>query len=195
VVRFLVGAAIAVVAAATPARADVTVYLDRHGDDAVSEFGGGTHPWRAMVACVRQHFAPFAVEVVDRRPPRGHYITAVIGGRPGQLGMARGVDGDAPYRGKVMRDATVHVFSRAIGEHHIRELCDTTAHEIGHALGLDHVVACHDLMSSSDRCAAREFLDVEARCGEHHARDCDDGAPTQSSYRRLGALVGWRHED
>jgi hypothetical protein len=174
-------------AAATP----VTVVLERGGhreqtDDGVVQiprFGGPDRVWTAVLACVRDKFGPFAVEVVDRRPPSGDVITAVIGGSADQLGF------DPEY------DAVVHVFSRTIGERDTQQLCETTAHEIGHALGLDHSMQCGDLMSyPRDECGERPvlaFTNVDAACGEYRERDCAWGA-TQNSYQRLAALVGLR---
>src|SRR5213076_3437101 len=77
-------------AAATP----VTVFLERGGhreqtDDGdvvqIPRFGGSTRVWNAMVGCVRDKFAAFNVDVVEQ-PPRGTFITAVIGGSAEQLG-------------------------------------------------------------------------------------------------------------
>jgi hypothetical protein len=186
-------------ASAATAHANVTVFLERDGDvtdDGVEipAFGGGDRAWNGIVACVREQYAPFAVHIVDERPRHGEYITAMIGGRPSLLGYHdRTTDGVGPYTGDVIRDATVNVFSQAgTGERDVVNLCAATAHEVGHALGLDHVRACGDIMSYSDRCRDRTFSDVDARCGERHARRCGDGERTQNSYRRLGELVGFR---
>src|SRR5215467_9619071 len=80
------------VAAVAPARAAVTVYLDRDGfvtDDGVEipRFGGGDRVWNAMTACVKKQYAPFAVDIVTQRPASGTYITAVVGGLASQLGL------------------------------------------------------------------------------------------------------------
>src|SRR5438067_7107362 len=89
--------------AAAAHAAPVTIFLDRHGqttDDGVEipPFGGGDRVWHAVVACVREQYAPFAVDIVDTQPRAGHYITAVIGGRASQLGLDdRSTNGVGPF--------------------------------------------------------------------------------------------------
>ena len=190
-------------AAATP----VTVFLERGGhreqtDDGdvvqIPRFGGTTRVWNAVVGCVRDKFSAFAVDVVDQRPQDGDFITAVVGGSADQLGYDPDkVAGVGPEDGHVIPDAIVHVFSRTIGERDTQQLCETTAHEIGHALGLDHSMQCGDLMSyPRDECGERPtltFTDVDAACGEYSERQCEWG-DTQNSYQRLAALVGLHGE-
>lgn len=196
-----VGAVLLVLAAsAAQASADVTVYLERNGavtEDGVEmpPFGGGDRTWRAVVACVRQQYAPFAVDIVDAKPQAGSYITAVVGGRASLLGLEDDTtNGVGPYDGNVIRDAVVYVFSQVgPGERDVENLCAVTAHEVGHVLGLDHEVYCGDVMSYYvDQCGARTFIDVDAPCGEADERSCGSGEDSQNSYRRLAQLVGLR---
>ena len=178
----------------------VTIFLERGGrvvseDVTIPRFGGGDRAWRGIVGCVREHYAPFQVEVVDQKPARGEFITAVVGGRASQLGLDdRWTNGVGPHTGRVIPKAIVFVFSKVgTGERDIDNLCAVTAHEVAHAIGLDHSFKCGDVMSYwLDRCGRRQFLDADAPCGEEEARKCAGGARTQNSYRRLGALVGFR---
>jgi hypothetical protein len=64
--------------------------------------------------------------------------------------------------------------------------------EIAHTYGLDHEHTCKDPMGYLGGCGARWFQDQELRCGEHEARDCADGKPTQNSVARLRAVLGRR---
>jgi hypothetical protein len=196
-----VGAVLAVVIAATaPARADVTVFLERNGfvteeGIEIPRFGGGDRTWQAVVSCVRAQYAPFKVDIVEHKPARGSFITAVVGGNASLLGLDdETTNGVGPFDGNVEPDAVVHIFSRVgTGEHDVENLCAVTTHEVGHALGLDHEIYCGDVMSYYlDRCGARTFIAAEAPCGETERRRCASGAATQSSYRRLGELVGFR---
>jgi hypothetical protein len=194
---------VAIVGTAARASADVTVFLDRDGqitDDGVTipRFGGGDRVWNAVVACVRTQYAPFAVDIVDEQPSSGSYITAVVGGRASLLGLDdRSTNGVGPYSGELIPDAVVHVFSQlGTGERDVENLCAVTAHEVGHALGLDHEVYCGDVMSYYlDQCGARTFIDVDAPCGEHGERTCGNGERSQNSYQRLAEMVGLRAGD
>ncbi len=188
-------------APASAAEQPIIVFLERsgkvvpRGDDtvAIPRFGGGDRAWTAMVACVKEQFSAFQVEIVDQRPRGGEFITAVVGGKASQLGLDDSTtNGIGPYDGSVLRTATVHVFSRVgTGERDVANLCAVTAHEVGHALGLDHEYKCGDVMSYfNDECGPQRFLDVDVPCGEESERACATGDATQNSYRRLAALVG-----
>jgi len=190
---------------ATAAPRPVTVFMERGGESVMSDgervtiprFGGGDRVWAATVACVKQQFAAFQIEIVDQRPAGHDFITAVIGGRASLLGLDdEQTNGVGPYDGSVLRGATVHVFSQVgTGERDVANLCSVTAHEVGHALGLEHEYRCGDVMSYfHDECGPERFLDVDAPCGEDAARACGTGDATQNSYRRLAMLVGLKAE-
>ncbi|MEO8700608.1 MAG: matrixin family metalloprotease [Kofleriaceae bacterium] len=209
--RVWVGAVLAglvtAVTSASAAPKPVTVFLERSGqvvehdgeEIAMPKFGGGDRAWTGIVTCVKQQFSPFQIDVVDQRPARGEFITAVVGGRASQLGLDDGsTNGVGPYSpDHVIRNAVVHVFSKVgTGEKDVQNLCAVTVHEVSHSLGLDHTYKCGDVMSYFlDRCGARRFLDVDSPCGEDSRRACGDGSRTQNSYRRVAAAVGLRTPD
>jgi hypothetical protein len=159
-------------------------------------FGGTAARWSAIVKCIREKFAPFAVRVVERRPVEGEYIMAVLGGRVQDLGLQ--VEGGighshavglAPFNGEAIPNAVVFVFTRSLGDS-AQGTCEAAGMEIAHAYGLDHARNCRDLMTYMPRCGPRRFVDQDASCGEHAARSCEGGHPTQNSYRHLLRLLG-----
>ncbi len=206
---------VAVASGGAVARADMTIYLERHGatvtagrDDAargtsslvwsrglrgvrVPAFNGGERTWAQVVQCVRDGFAPFAVEIVDQRPADGDYVMIVVGGRPGMLGYGDGVSGVAPWDGNVIPRAIGFVFSDHL-EDRAQSVCNGVMHEAGHTMGLDHSYYCPDVMSYLYGCGEKSFTHVDVACGEYEERTCAQGGSAQNSYELLADNVGLR---
>ena len=158
----------------------------------VPAWQGSAAHWQQLVSCVRDRYAPFAIDIVERRPGTGDYIQAVIGGRSSVLGFSRSVGGVAPYTGEVVSRAVAFVFATTIGEsgNGVEQVCNTAVHEIGHTLGLDHVMHCPDPMTYLQGCGEKRFADVEVACGEGEVRECGNGEAAQNSWRHLMRVVG-----
>jgi hypothetical protein len=146
---------------------------------------------------VRAIFSPFAVRVVDERPP-AHlpYTLVLVGGLPQALGLDDGVGGYAcviDCDDAIGRE-TVLVFGEALREP--RELAQTIVHEVAHSWGLDHVLASDLIMSPTTSGAERTLgdgctplVDVEdAECLAQHARFCEPGM--QDTVAELYAVRG-----
>ena len=161
----------------------------------VPAFRGTPTQWNTMVSCLREHFAPYRVELVEQRPVQPGYLMAMMGGELGPLGAALQADrgntiaGLAPFNGQAIESAVVLVFTRTLREN-AKRMCETAAMEIAHAYGLDHAMHCGDLMSYLPACGTRRFQDREVPCGQREERECGNGQPTQSSHRRLLDVLG-----
>jgi hypothetical protein len=217
---FLAAAVFAISGAAQPhdaarngAPRRVTIYLHRDGgrieagsDDArarvsssveraglphvdVPPFDGDDAAWTELVRCVEGVYVDFDVEIVDTEPSRGQFILAAIGGTPDLFGFEASVGGVAPYDGRLDSKSVVFAFQRPGDD--LQSICVTAAHEIGHALGLDHTLDCDDVMSYLD-CGEKGFKDAPMACGEWQDRPCTPGDITQNSWARLASTVGPR---
>lgn len=162
-------------------------------------FRGTAQRWDEIVQCTRQQFAAYDVDVVDQRPVEGDYVMVMVGGQPGELASGTGfrstrqsrVTGLAPLGHEPIQDAVVYVFAREMRER-ARDVCETIAHEAGHAFGLDHVLDCHDPMTHLQRCGQRSFQAEASQCGEQDPRACVDGELEQSSHEALLEVLGPR---
>lgn len=154
---------------------------------------GNTATWAKLVACVRQQFAPFDVEITDERPLHDDFVLVAVGGKPSDIGVKdRRVGGLAPFNGEIIPTPIVFVFSAAL-RHDVRAICETIAMEVAHAYGLDHGYECKDVMTYLTGCGAKKFVNKDVRCGEKKPRNCEGGAPTQNSHRHLVNVLGNRN--
>lgn len=129
----------------------------------IPPFRGSDAQWDRFVRCVQDRFDGYGVDVVDEVPTEGRYSLAFIGGTPDLLGYADTVGGIAPHADRVLEGSVLFVFQpRGVPQ---RALCETTAHEVGHTLGLDHSRDCADIMSY-ESCDPKEFRREPAPCGE-----------------------------
>ena len=98
--------------------------------------------------------------------------------------------GLAPFNSAPIPSAVAMVFTDALRSR-VRESCEVAGQEIAHAYGLDHAFNCRDVMTYlKRRSKPRGFVDKDVACGEHKARKCADGKPTQNSFARLAGVVG-----
>jgi matrixin len=157
----------------------------------VPAFAGDDAEWDELVACVQDEYADFAVEVVEEPPKHGDYILAMVGGSPDMFGFDETVHGIAPWSGRLISNAVIFVFGTP--DISGRKLCEVTAHEIGHSLGLDHSRDCSDTMSY-ESCGAKHFRSEPAPCGEWEDRSCGSGRAMQASANELARRIGRRDQ-
>jgi hypothetical protein len=196
---------------AAAAAAPIVVYLNRSGgtfypgaNDSASNrssivsrpaalpaYGRGDARWTALVDCVREQFARFNVLVTDVEPSAGNYVEAVVAGHPSQLGLSSGIGGIAPidtYGCRPIERAIAYVFEQNLGTD--RNVCEVTAHEVGHTLSLEHEYACEDPMTYLYGCGDKSFQDVSAWCGTYSAVRCSCRGGSQNTVQALLELVG-----
>jgi hypothetical protein len=198
-------------------RPSKVIYLERHaielkpGDDYAASgmssvvanaggkpvktrgFAGGDAKWKSITSCVTKMFASFDVTVTDKRPADDTFMMVVVGGKPADIGAndSHHVSGLAPFNGHVIPRAVVFAFAATM-QNEPRAVCETIAMEVAHAYGLDHAYLCKDVMTYLRGCGAKSFVDVDAPCGESKKRNCEGGAKTQNSHRRLVEVLGAR---
>ena len=189
-----------------------TSSIPNPGTYTVGEFQTGTglsgtladSEWQAVVACMKEVYSPFAVQVSDTIPAGGvSYTEAVIAGQPGDIGLGAGILGIAPLAGDCSPQDNVISFSFA--NHHIPgatrvdDICWTAAQETAHAFGLDHEItfadgssACNDPMTYNqlNPCGGRRyFRNKPASCGEDVVRPCRCGG-SQNSHIKITNVFG-----
>lgn len=159
----------------------------------LAPFGLGDAAWDQVVACVRETYAAFDVEVTTDPPADGtHHIEVMIAGSPGQLGLDANILGIAPLTVDCSPQIDVIAFAFAnIHGGDVIDICATAAHEAGHTFGLDHEFECKDPMTYLVNCGQKQFINLEAECGEFDApRECRCTGQTQDSYKKLIGELG-----
>jgi len=167
------------------ARADTSSLLA--GAATIAEFRHGDAAWDAVVACVRETYAPFAIEVTDVDPGDAPHFEAKVAGDPSDIG-ATGIGGLAPFACGVIDNAITYSFANLYGS--VEDLCATVAQESAHAFGLEHEMQCDDPMTYLDACGPKRFQDLDAHCGGFGEGECECGGATQNSYQRLLTALG-----
>jgi len=210
VFAFLAGAS---VLAAGAAQATTTIFLDRCAetctfmpgfDDSrtdtsslvtamrvLSAFPYGDGSWDAVVACVRDAFAPFDAQVTDVDPSSAPHLEIAVAGTSLQLGLSSGLlnvspttcDGD-----RVVDDGIGFAFATTLGDAPL-DICWNAAQAAGALLGLDHEVLAGDVMTYLPGSLPKSFVDQDASCGEFAPRDCQCGGTTQNSHQQLVTTV------
>jgi len=153
----------------------------------LSAYAFGDASFDAVVACVHDTFAPFAIAVTDVDPGASAHFEIAVAGAPQQLGLPAGVTNVSPtscQNDGVIANGLGFAFAGAIGDAPL-EICWNAAQAAGALLGLDHEVLAGDVMTYLGGSLPKAFLDETAPCGETQARDCRCGGTTQNSHQRL----------
>lgn len=101
----------------------------------------GDAQWNQLVACVRDVYAPFDIEIVDQDPGTATHDEVIVAGRPSEVQLT-GAAGIAPG------------------------MCWAVVQESAHVLGLDHELDATDPMTYLGPVKKTGFKDAEVSCGE-----------------------------
>jgi hypothetical protein len=153
--------------------------------------------WSDTVACVRDMFARFEVQVVEADPGDVPHMEAVFGGSsrlfemPNWLSVA-GLASDC----SVIENSMVFVFTETIPQNQLNAqfACEVVSQALGHAYGLDREVLATDTMSIVPTTGPRAFQDQTSACGDSQPRPCGTNGsgcrPDQNSFALLIDRIG-----
>ncbi len=147
--------------------------------------------WQQVVACVRDTYAPFGVQIVDERPAPGiNYHMGIVAGRPGDVQMQNGVGGVSEFSCGYIPNAISFSFANIYGGN-VDDICWTVAQETAHSWGLDHKFDNRDPMTYLQSGPSRKtFQNQTGQCGEFSARACDCGGSTMNSFTQILQMFG-----
>lgn len=150
-----------------------------------------SHPevWDDVVACVKEMYAPYDVEVTDVDPgdTEPHH-EAIVAGSPSDIGAGDGVGGLGLGGCNLVDNAISFTFD-VWGPNPLL-ICSVIAQESAHTYGLDHELDCSDPMTYLQACGRQFFRDKNVPCGEFDERNCSCGATVQNSHKWLLSQLG-----
>ncbi len=159
-----------------------------NGTSTLAEFPYGDDVWDEVVACVRNQYSRFDLNVTDVDPGDLLHFESVVAGRAEDIG-AGGAGGIAPFSCGVWENSINFTFAETLGGN-AQVLCEVIAQESGHVMGLEHAYLCEDPMTYLNDCGPKEFRDIDAECGEFSVSPCECGNATQNSVQHLLSVFG-----
>lgn len=159
--------------------------------------------WNALVACVREVYSYYDVQVTDLKPSAGlSFHMNLVSGTPGLIGLPGGTLGISPFacsaQDNIISFSFADAHNASTADAYVKDLCWTATHEAGHAFSLEHAwtfadgrSACNDPMSyPTGNCEPqRYFRNEPVICGGFSPEPCVCG-PTQTSHLKLTSVFG-----
>lgn len=159
--------------------------LPPYGDDAAT--------WDAMLACVRENYAPFNITVVTTDPGTAPHYEVMVAGDSTDLGLPAGIGGVAPFACGVVPNGLAFAFAKFAPADALAQ-CWTASQESAHVFGLEHSMLATDAMTYALTPARKRFVDETACIGTQGccqpAAECLCGPTTINTYQRLAAVLG-----
>jgi hypothetical protein len=172
------------------ARANTSSIVD--GTSTLSEFTGGDEVYDEVIACLRDVYSPYDIEIVTEDPGGDTFHhEAILAGLPEELGLNQNIGGVAPASCEPLNNVISFSFANSEGTD-AETMCWTVAQESAHAFGLpNHVYDCLDPMTYlPGPCGRKYFRNRGIECGEFQPIECVCGVSRQNSHVELLATFG-----
>jgi len=163
------------------------------GTKTLTAFTGSAETRAQILACVRNAYARFNIQVVDRDPGNVPHWETLAAGLPGQVGFPNGVAGVSPFSCGVIPNAITFNFLN-LNPNDVFDNCWTIAQESAHAFGLSHEFDGRDYMTYNPTPQQKSFVDQSLCIGTQGccqpAQECQCGEQMQNSYQKILAIFG-----
>ncbi len=161
----------------------------------LSEYAGTDEQWDETVACVKDLYAAYDVEVVEDDPGgEVFHHEAIVAGAPDEIGLDSNIGGIAPSSCSPLNNVISFSFANSNFSQNqdVLTMCWTIAQESAHAFGLpNHVFHCMDPMTYIDgNCGKKFFRNKSLPCGEFAQAPCNCSGATQNSHIELSGVFG-----
>lgn len=157
----------------------------------MSAYGHGQAHWDEVVACVRETFAPFDIQVVTDDPGTTAHFEVMVGGYATELNPGiTDAGGIAPFISCNAGRNNLLAFVFAGQTSDKNYLCAAIAHEAGHVYGLSHSLDARDPMTYMDLGSRKVWQNSDQVCGTSSPENCRCFADTQNSFRYLKQTFG-----
>ena len=159
----------------------------------LGEFNLGDEVFDAAIACIRDVYSPYDVQVVTEDPGDSMpHHEAIMAGDPEDVGRDPLTGGIAPATCDPLNNVISFSFANGLGEMLsgqalVETLCWTVAQESAHSFGLpNHVYDCHDPMTYLAGCGRKYFRNRAIQCGRFDGvEECTCNMEAQNSHARL----------
>lgn len=163
------------------------------GRHTLAPYSGSDAAWQAIVACVRENYAPFTIQVVTTDPGDVPHYEAFAAGLPADVGFPSGVAGVASFSCGIIPDAVSFSFLNLDPEN-VDDACWTISQESAHNFGLSHSMLSTDAMTYLPQPPRKRFVDALSCIGTQGCclpmGECRCGLTDQNSFQRLTWTFG-----